>query len=190
MFDEVLTPSLNFECRFQKSYLRSCVKILLYHFTWTKFRSYYKNPQKLVHAEFDFYFSVFKRRQNEKIFFQSNQMTFSFPLPLSHFIILLASKYLLMFFDFDALRTMYHFAFCFQIFPACSSERSNFPLAKITLESPLLLVQCKVFWFCPNSVLIQPWCTILLTQLTISNQFQIPLQICSPSETMLLKTHL
>ena len=58
-------------------------------------------------------------------------MTFSFPLSLSHFIMLLASKNLLMFFDFDSLRAMCHFAFCLQIFPVRNSERSNFLSANV-----------------------------------------------------------
>ena len=84
-------------------------------------------------------------------------MAFLFPLSLSHFIILLTSKYLLMFFDFDTLRTRCHFAFCLQIFCLRNSEKLNFPSAKITLKSPLPLVQCKVFWLCPDSVLRQTW---------------------------------
>ena len=44
-----------------------------------------------------------------------------------------------------------------QMFPLRNSERLNFPSPKITLKSPLSLVQCKVFWLCPYSVLIQPW---------------------------------
>ena len=41
MFYGVLTPPLDFEHRFQKSYLKSCVQSLLYNFTWVKFRSFY-----------------------------------------------------------------------------------------------------------------------------------------------------
>ena len=62
-----------------------------------------------------------------------------------------------MLFDFDTLRTRCHFPFCLEMFPLHNSERSNFPSAKITLKSPPPLVQCKVFWLCPHSVLIQTW---------------------------------
>ena len=75
------------------------------------------------------YFS-FRKAPNEKYFFQSNPMTFLFPLSLSYFIILLTSKYLLMFFDFDISRTRRHFAFGLQMFPL-----RNFPSAKVTLKS-------------------------------------------------------
>ena len=70
---------------------------------------------------------------------------------------LFASKYLLMFFDFDTLSIICRFAFCLQMFPLSISERSNFPSAKIILKSPLPFVQCEVFWLYPYSVLTQPW---------------------------------
>ena len=104
--------------------------------------------------------------------------TYLFPLSFSYFIILLASKYLLMFSDFDALRSRCYFAFRLQMFPLRISERSNFLSGKIVLKSLLLLIQ--VFWLCPYSVLRQPWwmnlswlwpCTVSQIQLTISNQF-------------------
>ena len=75
-----------------------------------------------------------------------------FPLSLSYFIILLASKYLFMSSDFDTSRTRCHFAIRLHMFPL---RNSNFPSAKITLTSLLSLVQ--VFWLCPYSVLRQPW---------------------------------
>ena len=43
-------------------------------------------------------------------------------LSLLQFIILLASKYLLMLSDFDTLMTMCYFAFCLQMFPLQNSE--------------------------------------------------------------------
>ena len=70
------------------------------------------------------YFS-FRKAPNEKYFFQSNPMTFLFPLSLSHFIILLTLKYLLMFFDFDISRTRRHFAFGLQMFTQFSFSKSN-----------------------------------------------------------------
>ena len=101
------------------------------------------------------YFTI-SRGKDSAVF--TNPMTFLFLLSLSHFKILLASKYLLMFFHLDRLRSRCYFAFCLQMFPLRNPEKSNFPLAKITIKSPLPLVQCKLFWLCRYSVLIQPWC--------------------------------
>ena len=116
------------------------VQIFYYNFTWTKFHSFYKKPWKLIHMKC-IYIYIY-------IYYIYILYIFISPSSLSHFIILLGSKYLLMFSDFDTLTTMCYFAFCWQMFPLRNSKRSNFYSAQITLKSPLPLVP---------SALRQPW---------------------------------
>ena len=137
-------------------------QILLCNFTWAKFRSFYKKQRKLTKSSSAAGHTIRRlvlpsrrllppaaERINPRGTF-SNAITFLFLLPLSHFIILrkfyniITSKYILMFFHFDILRARCHFAFCLKMFPFRNSERANFPSAKITLKSPLPLVQCKL----------------------------------------------
>ena len=60
----------------------------------SKFCRFYKKPVKLIHEEFN----------------QTRWHSYSLSLP--HFIILLALKYHLMFFDFNTLRRRCNFVFC------------------------------------------------------------------------------
>ena len=78
------------------------IKILLYNFTWTvKLLQFLQKTMKINPRGI-------------------------FPLSLAYFIILLALKYFLMFFDIGTLRTRCYFVFCWQMFPFRNSERLKF----------------------------------------------------------------
>ena len=58
----------------------------------------------------------------------------------------------------DTFRTRCHFAFWLHMFPLHNTyEDQTFLQQKITLKSPLPLLQCRVFWLSLYSVPYQPW---------------------------------
>ena len=129
MFDDVLTPPLDFEHRFWKSYLNSCVQNLQFQ------------VGKITQ---------FLRKINQTWWHSSFPLSFLYLD--SHFL-----------YPSCSLTLIYQgkdkVSFCLLFADVSFTQfwKITFSFSKNNTKIFFPFVQCNVYWFCPYSVLIQPW---------------------------------